>query len=170
MSFKHHQSKPDKNFNEVIRCLKDRCAGYWKDKEYPHHYAHLKGLDVCAYDTNKMGNGFPDVEIWVSWMCLQFEVKQERPPTAEQGAKGRHTVIMTDDEYYRAQLEETEVFFRRHHSSIIPIIWDRNQLYEWLCAMADFVLYCEGQAEGSDELLALFFPKAFQTKQTIEKE
>lgn len=166
MGFKNHRSKPDKNFNEVIRCLKYRCAGYWKDKNYPHHYANLKGLPVCAYDTNNMGRGFPDVEIWVSWFCLHFEVKQERPPVSKEGTPGRHTEVMSDDEYYRAQLEDSEVFFRLHHSSVVPIVWDRNQIYEWLCLMADFVNYVEGIADGSAELLRLFFPKASQPERS----
>jgi len=163
MSFKNHQSKSDRNFRDaVIGCLKYRCAGYWKDKSYPHHYAHLRGLLICAYDTNKMGSGFPDTEIWVSWLCLHFEVKQQRSPT-------KHIDAATDEAYYKAQLEESEVFFRRHHSSLVPIVWDREQVFTWLQAMADFVMYVEGKAEGSKELLALFFPKAWEAM-TQEKD
>lgn len=149
--------KRDRNSTEVIKALKDRCGGYHKEKDMPHHYANISGLRVCAYDTNKMGSGFPDWEVWVSWLCLHFEVKQARAVTPE-GTRGRHTEVMTDEQYYKAQLEETEVIFRRKHSSIVPIVWDRDQVFDWLCAMRDFVLYCEGKSEGSVELLNLFFP------------
>lgn len=166
MAFKNHRSKKDHNFNEFIRALKDRCAGYHKDAAYPNwHYANLQGLKVCAYDLNKVGSGFPDGEIWVSWFCLQMEVKQERLPVTLPGTQGRHTEVLTNDEYYRAQLEDTEVFYRLHHSSIVPIVWDRNQIFEWIKAMVDFVLYVEGKAEGSRELLAIFFPKIAEEHQ-----
>lgn len=158
-------TRQDKNHGEVICALRDRCGGYNRDKELPHHYAHIKGLRVCAYDTHGVGNGFPDWEIWVSWLCVQMEVKQERPQTTAKGTQGRHSEIMSDDQYYRAQLESSELLYRLHHSSIVPIVWDRNQIYEWISLMADFVLYCEGLAEGSQELIRLFFPKAAQREE-----
>lgn len=160
--------KNDKNFKEAIRALKDRCGGYWKDKEFPHHYAHCNGLRVALYDTNKMGQGFPDAELWVSWLCIQIEVKQERPDPEKRGKAGRHKDAIPDDEYYRKQLENTEIFYRLHHTSIVPIVWDRNQIYELIKAMADFVLFIEGRAEGNPSFIKIFFPKLAQ--QTYNKD
>lgn len=157
----------DKNHLEVPKALKDRCGGYWKNPDLPHHYAHLKGLHVCAYDTHGVGNGFPDWEVWVSWLCMGFEVKQERPAEKTKTNSGQFQTKLTDDEYYRAQLEDSELFYHRHHSGLIAVVWDRNQVYEWLNAMADFVLYCEHKAEASDELLALFFPRASKLKMEL---
>lgn len=165
MGFKNHRSKADKNFSEIIKCLKERCGGAWKDPAFPWWYAHLRGLRVCAYDLNKVGSGFPDCEIWVSWLCMQFEVKQERIVKPEQNNAGQFKTQLTDEEYYRAQLEDTEVFYRLHHSSIVPIVFDRNQIFDWLNIMVDFVLYVEGKAEGSEELLRLFFPKITTNEQ-----
>lgn len=146
-------TKQDRNHKEVIAALRDRCGGYWKDKGLPHHYAYIQGLRVCAYDTHGVGNGFPDWEIWVSWLCMGFEVKQERPQT-------KHVDAIPDEQHYKAQLEDSEVFYRLHHSSLVPIVWDREQVYAWIQAMAAFVLYVEDKAEGSRELLDLFFPSA----------
>lgn len=166
MAFKKHQSKSDKNFRvEIIGALKNRCGGYYRDKAYPQwHYANHRGLRVALYDLNKVGQGHPDADLWVSWLCVKLEVKQERPPVTTKGTKGRHTEVMDDDQYYRAQLEETEVFFRNNHTGLYMIVWEQNQVYELICRMADLVFWVEEQAAlptQGREFLSLFFPKIF---------
>lgn len=164
-------TRQDKNHNEVIAALRDRCSGYCKDKELGHHYANLRGLKLCAYDTHGVGQGFGDWTVFVSWMCLQFEVKQPRKEYKAPAQGGGKIQSLTDDEYYYSMLEPTEKKFRIHHSGIIVTVWDREQVYQWLCAAADFVLYCEGQSDQQPELLTLFFPNVIKPEQSnFERE
>lgn len=151
--------KRDKNFTtEAVGAMR-LLGGYHKDPKFPHHYANCQGLRVALYDTNKMGSGYPDAELWVSWLCIGLEVKQERPRVSPEGTPGRHTDVMTDAEYYRKQLEETELLFRMRHPSLVAIVWDRYQIVELANKMAEFVLYVEGKNQTSRAFIDLLFPK-----------
>lgn len=158
-------SNIDKNHSEVPKALKDRCGGYWRDKENGHHYASYQGLKICAYDLHKVGNGFPDWEVWISWLCLQIEVKQERKVYVAPKQGGGRAQKLSDEEYYYHQLEDTELTYRRSHSSIVPIVHERNEVYEWIKCAAEFVFYCESKSEGSQALINLFFPRVTESFQ-----
>lgn len=167
MSYKNHLSHSDKNFKrEIVGALKNRLAGYWQDKKYPKwHYANFRGLKVALYDKNKVGEGYPDADLWVSWLCVPLEVKQERPVYKAPKQGGGKTPQLSDEQYYRAQLEDTEVFFRNHHTGLTMIVWEQNQVYDLICKMADLIFWLEGESEknklpqGSREFMALFFPR-----------
>lgn len=161
-----YQSK-DKSHAEVPKALKHRCGGYWQDKELGHHHAYLDGLPVAAYDMSARGNGYPDFEVWVSWLGIMFEVKNPREVKRETANKGQFKQQYNDRQYYFRRLEPTEVKFAAHHPGLIAIVSDYNQVYEWLRLVADFVLYCEGLAQDETSarpLMALFFPNAVNHK------
>lgn len=158
--------KRDKNHQEVIKALRDRCGGFERDKEHGHYYANLHGLRVACYDMHTRGQGFPDFEIWVSWLCVLLEVKQERVVKAEQANSGQFKQILSDHEYYYRQLEDTEKDFHAAHPGLLFIVWDSNQVYDILCLMADFVEYVEGLSHDKKPLFRLFFPKVDEPEKT----
>lgn len=162
MAYKNHLSHPDKNFkSEIVGALKYRCGGYWQDRKFPKwHYANHRGLQIALYDLNKVGEGHPDCDLFVSWLSVKLEVKQERPAYVAPKQGGGKKPVLTDDEYYRAQLEGTEIFFRNHHPGLSFIVWEQNQVYELICKMADLVFWVEdGSPQGSRDFIELFFPK-----------
>jgi|SRR5581483_549073 len=158
--------KPDKNRKEVINALRDRCGGFERDREHGHYYANLRGVRVACYDMNKRGQGFPDFEVWVSWLGVLLEVKQEREVKTKGDHPGQFKQVYNDREYYYRQLDDAEKTFHAAHPGLLFIVWDSNQVYDILSMMVDFVEYVEGLSHNSQPLFRLFFPKT----QEIENE
>lgn len=160
--------RKDKTHFVVRDAIKNRCGGYWRDADYPlFHYANLQGLRVVAYDFHKIGGGVPDWLVFVGTFAIYFEVKAEREERKD--TRGRKRVL-NDKEYYFAQLEPAEKFFYAHHPSITAIVWDQNQVYDWLVLCANYVNLQEAKFDKSKEFLELFFPKLKEQEILINNE
>lgn len=155
----------DANHAIVRDALKHRCGGFHKDKEHPHYYANIQGIKVAAYDLHAAGHGIPDWLVFVGTFAIFFEVKQPRPAGGKFGPKR----TLTDQQYYFGQLEDTETFFYWHHPSITAIVWDQNQVYDWLKLCAEFVNHQEGTSESA-AFLKLFFPKVIISPNKKDKD
>lgn len=161
-----HNSR-DKNHMIVARAVMYQCGGGSKNKALGHYYANLHGLKVAAYDLHTRGMGYADWEVWVSWLGMLFEVKQEREiRTDPRGRKRQYS----DKQYYYKQLELTEQEFHAHHPGLVAIVENENVVYDWLCLMADFVEYVEGLSNQAQPLFRLFFRKADSPEKGLPDE
>lgn len=147
-------SHRDKTHTELVKAMKSRMGGYWRDENGAHH-AHLMGLPVDAYDMYKAGSGFPDWLVYVSWLAVVIEIKNldgkphGLPERTKKGAlrKGFYT--------------PDEILFTQQFHGIRRTFTEQNEIYDFLCQVAQFVLDTESEISKSwlKSYRELFFPK-----------
>ncbi len=152
MKSRNHPAHRDKTHDEMVKAMKNRMGGYWRDENGAHH-AYLLGLPVDAYDMYKAGSGFPDFIVFVSWCAVAIEIKNpEGKRPSEKTKKGQARLGF----YTPAE----DIFMQNFHG-LRRTCTEQNEIYGELREVALMLLKLEDLTADAlpPEYARVFFPK-----------
>lgn len=138
--------KRDKTHSELIKAMKNRMGGYWRDENGGHH-AHLLGLTVDAFDLYKVGSGVPDWLVFVGWLAVFIEIKNPERVLSKKSTPQKQIII-------QGRFTPDEREFMRNFHGIRRTLYEQNEIYDFLLSVARLV----GDA---DDILAGRLPKSY---------
>lgn len=144
-------SKRDVTHNEVIKAMKSRMGGYFKDQNGGHH-AHLLGLPVDAIDLYKVGGGIPDWLVYVSWLPVMIEIKNPERTLSKKSKQDERI-------YINGRFTPDEIEFANNFHGLRVVMFEQNEIFDYLCKLARFVIDTEHELtlHMSDSYRSVFF-------------